>query len=422
MPVSKSSKPSEPGVVESAEAVSPVGLSGPVLSSLTYSLYIAWFWFMATLGGVMMLLSAYVLPGGVRLSFTRAVFGAVSASALAGFPTTPGMNDLLLPGQLTLLGLTGVGVFCSLSLGALALRHLAGIELSNLRIVLWAAGLAGGAALAGLAGGIGGAMGVLGAMGNSALYVGRVPEGATGYMMMVLMPLSLAGGLGVLVLVDVLRRVMGRTSRLAGFSWVTLLGWAVCWLGVVGVFLVLRVTDGGRLESLADAMVLGQSVMGGYGLPVEYASVWSRSLVAWVTLLSGIGLGAGSTSAGVSVTGLGLVGVFAWRVLRGGDFPDKRLMAGVAATVLVGVGLLLVTAGTYSALLATEGQLSSERLLLLAVSCATVSGLTHEPVTVVGPGLLILSLSMLVARVLPVVVIWCVVLRLSGKWKKLENE
>jgi Trk-type K+ transport system membrane component len=44
--------------------------------------------------------------------------------------------------------------------------------------------------------------------------------------------------------------------------------------------------------------------------------------------------------------------------------------------------------------------------LFLAVSAASNVGLAHEPVSMAGPGLVILSAAMLLGRVLPIAILW----------------
>ncbi len=62
--------------------------------------------------------------------------------------------------------------------------------------------------------------------------------------------------------------------------------------------------------------------------------------------------------------------------------------------------------GTLLALLATNPDQPGDRLLFLAVSAASNVGLAHNPVTIVGSGMFVLSGTMLLGRILPLVILW----------------
>jgi hypothetical protein len=53
--------------------------------------------------------------------------------------------------------------------------------------------------------------------------------------------------------------------------------------------------------------------------------------------------------------------------------------------------------------------LDADRLLFIAVSAASNCGLAHDRVGIVGSGMYVLSLTMLLGRILPIVILWWVV-------------
>jgi Trk-type K+ transport system membrane component len=61
---------------------------------------------------------------------------------------------------------------------------------------------------------------------------------------------------------------------------------------------------------------------------------------------------------------------------------------------------------TWLALLSTEPQMQADRLLMLASSASANSGLVHDPVSVVGKGLMVLSAAMVLGRVLSLSYLW----------------
>ena len=88
-------------------------------------------------------------------------------------------------------------------------------------------------------------------------------------------------------------------------------------------------------------------------------------------------------------------------VLRGRPVPRPF---GIAA---VWLGLFLLTLFIGILLLATtDPQIASDRLLFLCCSALANVGLSHDPVSITGPGLIVLSLLMLAGRLGSLGVLW----------------
>jgi Trk-type K+ transport system membrane component len=58
------------------------------------------------------------------------------------------------------------------------------------------------------------------------------------------------------------------------------------------------------------------------------------------------------------------------------------------------------------ALLMSEPQMPADRLLFLATSALGNVGLSHDPVSVSDVGLAVLSTTMLIGRIAPVLILW----------------
>lgn len=395
---------------ETAAAPSRAGdlpIAGPeakVDPAITLSLYVGWGWLMATLGGIMALLSEGVLPGGVRLSVPRAVFHAVSASTLTGFTVSQGLEEFERFGRLVVLGLTGVGATCALVLGGLAARRVAGLKSSDVAVVftsfaLLAAALVLGLAITSPAGGlVPGLQATVGALANSGAHLYR-PGGTAATLHAVLLPLSWLGGLGAVVLLDVLSRLTGRSPRLTDYTRAALALCAAVFV-VLTLLFVLGRGQGASLASIATAAALAGTVTG-YGLPIEFSAEWPRALQQLSGLAMAAGLALGGTAAGVGVTTLAAIATAAVRGLR-----SRRPGALLAVSLAYVVAYAAVTFAVFLLLVSTEPQITGDRLLLLATGATANASVSHEPVSIVGAGLFTLSFAMLAGRALSLAGLW----------------
>jgi Trk-type K+ transport system membrane component len=74
------------------------------------------------------------------------------------------------------------------------------------------------------------------------------------------------------------------------------------------------------------------------------------------------------------------------------------------AALMIGVILLVQV----------QSQIPADRLLFLAVSALSNVGLSHDPVSITGPGLLVLSALMLIGRLVPLAILWWVARTTAG--------
>jgi trk system potassium uptake protein TrkH len=135
------------------------------------------------------------------------------------------------------------------------------------------------------------------------------------------------------------------------------------------------------------------------GFPIKFAI---HPQVVWIIIgLMLIGAAPAGTGGGIKVTTLSVLSS-GTRDTLGGEVPGRRL--GVAIVwVCIYFAML---AASLLLLLASEPQMSADRLLFVAASALGNVGLSHDPVSVSDSGLHILSATMLAGRVMPVLVLW----------------
>ncbi|MGN6728012.1 MAG: hypothetical protein ACTHLZ_18985 [Tepidisphaeraceae bacterium] len=223
----------------------------------------------------------------------------------------------------------------------------------------------------------------LAAVSCSGLAFGATPGPTSPGFVGVLAPLSVLGSFGALVLLELIDAL--RTRRLPAEHVRRVLELAGClYFAATLVLTTLFKLDGQTLRSSvlrASALVISAR---GYGLPLEFSDQWPRG-VAWalvVILLIGVGTAgaAGSLGYGWLMT----LPATCWRALHRMVFWQ--------ATLLIGALLLL---------LQTEPQLAADRLILLVAGAGMNVGLSHEPVSITGWGLVILALVMVWGKLLP---------------------
>lgn len=372
-------------------------------------------WFLLTILSPFALRSGVVVAHGNETTYDRAIFTSISATTLTGFQQTMGLREMRatgLGGPVLLMALTFAGSFMTLLVGGLAASRILRMPHSAPQIV-WAAAtavllttLGGGAALA--------ASGqpVLEAIfhstcafANSALWLGPSPSTTDASTFLVLLPLVILGGLGLPVLIELTDRMFGgpplsRHSRvvlmlaglvyLAGFAALVLAQTPAAWNG--GWF-AWRNT----LASCSVAAINSRTA----GIPFESPAVFTFAGQWLLMALMLIGGAPAGNASGLKTTTLWQLARGVRDVLRGR--PAPRLF-GIAA---VWLGLFLLVLFTGILLLATtDPQIGSDRLLFLCCSALANVGLSHDPVSITGPGLIVLSLLMLAGRLGSLGVLW----------------
>ena len=359
-----------------------------------------------------------VMARGHEMSAARAVFTAVNAATLTGFPSTVGLEDLDEEGTLgpvTVLVLMVGGALFSMIGGGVSVVRVLGLPYSPRQVV--SAALA-ALVLAVLAGAtpllapdrrvFDSVFQAASAFTNSGLYVGRLSPPATLRAQAVLLPLAMLGGLGLPVLMELFDRLTGGVSRLSVHARTVLGTSALLYVLATVVFALLMIPW--TVESLPDgtqvkAAVTSASALAinarGAGIPFEFASAYPRAMQWLVMVLMLIGANPAGTGGGVKATTVAQLVTGIRAALRG----ERVTRTFGAAAVWLGAYLGIVFGGMLL-LLWRVPDLSGDRLLFLTVSAASNIGLAHDPVSITGPGLYTLCAVMLAGRVAPVFVLW----------------
>ena len=348
------------------------------------------------------------IPTGQRMGQDRALFTAVNAATLTGF--RQGIADVgqyRVAGQVACFALTVGGVGLCWVVGGAFVGRIAGRQ-ARVRALLAGTGgvlvaVAGVGAVVGwvAAGRVGGAwpgaFDAVSAVGNSGLRLDPTRGPLDGPARPWLLALSVLGGLGPVVLIGLVGRSEGGRPSLTRHGRAAVAGTAGAYLLSVGL-LMFTLPGGWDAATLADASAASADARSaGFDVGVVGAS---RAADWATTLLMTLGTAPGGTGGGVGVTTVLIIAAGAWRAIRGGrdDAGDRRTF-GIALAWLAAFGTV-VFAGQ-AVLLATFGRVPGDRSLLLVVSAATTTGLSHEPVSAVGTPLHALSGLMLAGRLLP---------------------
>lgn len=361
-----------------------------------------------------------VMARGHEMSTARAVFTAVNAATLTGFQSTVGLEDFDeegAVGPVAVLVLMVAGAMFSMVGGGMAVVRILRLPYSDAQVVaaalasLLIAVLAGASALLSADRRMFDALFLAtSAFTNSGLYVGRLPIEASVRTQAVLMPVAFFGGLGLPVLMELFDRLTGGARQLSrhaqtvvGSSAVLYLATFACMaVGLGGRALFGKSGEGtdGLRAAIASASAAAINARGA-GFAFEFASALPRAAQWLLVALMFVGANPASASGGVKATTLIELGRGVRASLRGD--PAGRPF-GIAAVWLAGF-VALVFAGLLL-LVWRSPDVAADRLLFLTVSAASNVGLSHDPVSITGPGLYTLCAVMLVGRVAPLFVLW----------------
>lgn len=342
---------------------------------------------------------------GNEMTVDRAVFSTINAATLSGFHQARDVENYKLPGQIAILLLTVGGTLFALTAGGISLVRILRLPYSNEQILTISTLIELFVLLIGWLGGLlpnqtafGSVFQSASAFGNSGVWIGRFPGVRQPITHLLLLPLAIAGGLSVPVLLDLGAAFRGR-RKLTPHSTTVLTTSAVLYLvGVTALFFMDPLSASAGTFAKASAISINAR---GPGLPLALGAPLSR-LVTWFLLLwMMIGGNPGSTGGGLKATTLVRFFRGAWDSLNGrppGRGFGIAIVWIIAYLALVGVAMLV--------LLSSEPDQSMDRLLFLAISALSNVGLSHEPVSVVGTGLHTLTALMLVGRLAPLAILW----------------
>lgn len=372
--------------------------------------------YVAAMAAVCLLLrTPWLVARGNETTGDRAIFTAVNAATLTGFQQTMSLREMRqvgMAGPSVMLALTLVGSITSLMIGGLAAARalrmphtpsqIASAAVTSVLLVT----LAGAAALTATGTNVFDSLfQAASAFGNSGLSTGTLPTVFSPTTYLVLLPLAVLGGLGLPVLIELADRLftgppLSKNSRaVIGTSGIVYL------LGFVALLLAQApVASGGgwpawrsTLASCSVAAINTRTAGIGFQSPAVFTAAGQWLLIALML----VGAASAGTGGGIKITTL-------WHLCTG----TSRALSG--RPVHRAAGIALVWAGAYLLallvglllLVSIEPQIPGDRMLFLAVSAMGNVGLSHDPVAITGPGLLVLSLLMLAGRLGSLGVLW----------------
>lgn len=357
---------------------------------------------------------------GAEITHDRARFTAINALTLTGFQTTAATSTYQPAGQDVLIGLTLIGSMFSLVVGGMAAVRILRLPYSDRQVLVSSVVASGLAMVVGaiplVAAGTEPRIAFMlaaSAFGNSGLYVGSLPGTFSWQTHLVLLPLSVVGGLGLPVLME-LYDAFSRRRPLSAHSRTVLAMTAGLYLAFFALFLLLQGfdalvqwVDGAPLPAvgevpemagLSSAAALNSRTL---GFPFQFVQDFPRVIIWSMALAMIVGGSPAGTAGGIKSTTLWELCRGVMRALRGQ--PVGRVF-GVAA-VWTGLYLLMVF-GVFLLLLVSVPQLAADRLLFEGISAVSNVGLSYEVVAVVTPGLDVLGGAMLLGKLAPLGVLW----------------
>jgi Trk-type K+ transport system membrane component len=367
---------------------------------------------------VMWLVCAYLLimpiaEAALRWDFEitrdRSRFAVINAITLTGFQASVGVDGYPTSGKVAVLMLTLIGAVFSMIVGGMAVVRILRLPYTDRQVVASAIRVCAIFPLVGAIPLIEGGhspfdalMLSASALGNSGLAFGELPGVLSWQTHLVLLPLSILGGLGLPVLME-LSDVIRQRRELSTHGRTVLTMTAGLYLAVfVACFMVQWLSDDGEalvnMVGISSAAAVNSRTTG-FGF--QFAQAFPRGM-QWILLLAmAIGGSPAGTAGGLKTTTL----VELFRGVRKaltGHNPGRPF--GIAAA-WVGAYVLMVAA-VMLLLLQTVPQLGADRLLYEAVSALSNVGLSHGTIMVVGPGLDVLSGAMLLGRLAPLGILW----------------
>ena len=392
-------------------------------------------------GYLTLIVAAYVailrldimLPGSSNRD--RVFFLVTDAATLTGFPQALSYRDTFF-GASICFALTLAGALMSLIVGGMAAVRILRLPYSDRQIRRAAYLWTGASILVGVLGLIprgwhedntailGGFFRTLAAFSNSGVYFGRLPGVTSWQTQMLLMPLSILGGFGLPVLMEMVDWV--RTRRAVSRHTLTVVTmsatiYIVSFLLFAGIQATVAIEAAAKqpLAAGVDAKpwvwdVIASSSVAALnsrttGFAIQPASTFP-TVMQWLLIVTMfIGASPAGTGGGVKTTTLVELFRGVGRAKR--DQPAGRGVAIAAAWLGLYVGCALVV---FLLLLWTQSD-PADRLFFQTISAISNVGLSHDRLSTVGPGLFILSAAMLFGRVAPLLILWWMAQSTSGE-------
>lgn len=354
-------------------------------------------------------LAEMALRWNFEITRDRSRFAVINAITLTGFQSSVGVDGYELPGKVAVLVLTLIGALFSMVVGGMAVARILRLPYTDKQIAGSAVRVCALFPLIGaiplIEGGYGpfeALMLAASALGNSGLALGGLPEMLGWQTQLVLLPLGILGGLGLPVLMELSDAIRQR-KRLSYHARAVLTMTAGLYLVIfVACFIVQWFgQEGGSLIGIAGVSSVAAVDSRTTGFGFQFAQAFPRGM-QWILLLAMvIGGSPAGTAGGLKTTTLVELFRGVRRALTGHN-PGRAF--GIAAAWMG--GYVLMVAAVMVLLLGAVPQLGADRLLYETVSALSNVGLSHGVIMVVGPGLDVLSVTMLLGRMAPLGVLW----------------
>jgi trk system potassium uptake protein TrkH len=242
------------------------------------------------------------------------------------------------------------------------------------------------------------------AFGNCGLHLGTLPDAAGARVQLIILPLSLLGGFGLPVLMEIADRFRGNRP-MSVHSRTVLLWSAGAYAALTLVLILLRAPGVSASPAVWQRTIAAASREAinsrSTGFPFESASYLPQTAATVLILAMLVGAAPGGTAGGLKLTTVA--------ALTGGtrDLLARRSAGrplGIAV-LWTGIYLAMVLLATL-ALMVTDPELHLDRTLFMAVSALGNVGLSHDPIVASDAGLCVMSVVMLLGRVAPVLMLW----------------
>lgn len=341
------------------------------------------------------------------MTLDRAFFWSVNALTGTGFRLSPnGLADFSFNGQLCVYVLMLFGAFCALTAGGLLIARLAQLPYSRLTILSAAVGLL--ILFSGVGTGLlmhegrpifAALFEATSAFTNAGMTVDSARRPGQLELLIIILPFAALGSLGLPVLIELLGSAFGLATRSPYTR--SILRWTIAaWLlGFVILFLCGLV---GELPFSDNLLASWVNAANARGLATEIDFPTALPRVTWwvMVLLMLVGGAPGSTTGGLKITTIAALFGEARALWRNSANLPLHLQRLAAALRWLGIFLGLFLA-LFLLMLCLHPETTTDQLVVMVAGALTNTGLSLDPITLVGSSLHILTITMLFGHLLP---------------------
>ncbi len=419
-------------------ATTPVRLTAPVAGD-GFRLVL---WMLPIYLGTILVCSIWltrpsVMVNGGELAYDRSLFLCLSTATLSGFQQVIGAADFnpdSAQGPAVYFILVIVGTLFTMISGSLAAVRILRFPYTVRRVVITAFVAEGAAILAGAAVLFSDSSTIFDSLHLASCAFGNCGAAVTSRhhwlppftsigTQAALLPLSAIGGLGLPIIMDVYDRVRRAKPALSLHTLTAVkLTAAVYFIGTLVLFaggMVNHEIHIGKPKPSPNYVVssdrlIGQGVAATYlaasttainartlGFPYQIMHRIPRPMHWFIVLLMMIGATPAGTGGGMKTTTLWTFFGGIKNALLGR--PVSRA-AGIAGVWIL--GYLAIAAISFIILSAMEQNFPPDRLMFITISALSDVGLSHDPLSLVGPSLVFVGIVTLIGRLAPIAVLW----------------